>query len=229
MRRNQWDCDTLKSVNWQAQGAAHSNLRERRNFLIKLCHRHLPIGKCLHRRDSKYPPTCPGCCTEIENHDHFIGCNEQSRIKWRTEILTAIRTQLKKTKTNTKLEETIVHVIDRAMAGRPISVHGTFTEALRAQERIGWRSLLQGHWASEWQDAYRTTYNNPTKETPADKTKRKTQMERWQSQLIKTAWTNMIALWTLRNEERHGRDKETREKARHEVLTNELKVLYTAQ
>ena len=52
-------------------------------------------------------------------------------------------------------------------------------------------------------------------------------MERWQSQLIKTAWLNMITLWTLRNEERHGRDKETREKAGHEVLTNELKVLYT--
>ena len=54
-------------------------------------------------------------------------------------------------------------------------------------------------------------------------------MEHWQSQLIKTAWTNMIALWTLRNEERHGQDKETREEARHEVLTNELKVLYTNQ
>ncbi len=52
-------------------------------------------------------------------------------------------------------------------------------------------------------------------------------MERVQSQLIKTAWTNMIALWTLCNEERHGRDKETREKAQHEVLTNKLKVLYT--
>jgi retron-type reverse transcriptase len=36
----------------------------------------------------------------------------------------------------------------------------------------------------------------------------------------------MIALWTLRNVERHGRDKETWEQARQEVLTNKLQILY---
>ena len=39
----------------------------------------------------------------------------------------------------------------------------------------------------------------------------------------------MIALWQIRNDDRHGRDKETREAARHEVLPNELCTLYTYQ
>jgi hypothetical protein len=47
-------------------------------------------------------------------------------------------------------------------------------------------------------------------------------MDRWQTQIIRTIWTSMISLWKLRNDDRHGRDKETKELARHEVLTNEL-------
>jgi hypothetical protein len=230
MRRNLWTSDTLQSVNWKAHGAAHSKLREQRTFLVKLCyHRHLPIEKCLHRRDSKYPATCPGCRNDIEDHDHFIGCTAPSRIKWRTELLTSICTQLTRSKTNTELEETMVNVLDRAIAGLPISVNSTFTRALRAQEKIGWRSMLQGHWASEWQNTYHKIYHKPTEETPADKTKRKTNMERWQSKLITTTWTNMITLWTLPNDERHGRNKERRERARHKVLTNELQILYNNQ
>ena len=37
----------------------------------------------------------------------------------------------------------------------------------------------------------------------------------------------MIALWQIRNDDRHRRDKETREAALHEVLTNEIRTLYT--
>jgi hypothetical protein len=51
-------------------------------------------------------------------------------------------------------------------------------------------------------------------------------MARWQTSLIKVLWTHMIALWKLRNDERHGHDRETRELARHTVLTNELELLY---
>jgi hypothetical protein len=51
-------------------------------------------------------------------------------------------------------------------------------------------------------------------------------MDRWQAQLIQRIWTSIIALWKICNDDRHGRDKETKELARHEVLTNELQHLY---
>ena len=51
-------------------------------------------------------------------------------------------------------------------------------------------------------------------------------MAKWQAHLVRTIWTGMIALWKIRNDDRHGRDAETKEKARHEVLTNELRILY---
>jgi hypothetical protein len=131
------------------------------------------------------------------------------------------------TQTNASLADVLINVLDRAIAGRPISVNGPFTDALRAQERIGWRALLQGYWAQEWQLAFLTTYTPPTVETPKDKAKRHIQMDRWQTRIIRTIWTSMIALWKIRNDDRHGRDAETKETSRHEVLTNELRLFYT--
>jgi hypothetical protein len=227
MKRNNWDRLTFDSISWDAHGASHSYHRAQRVFLIKLCHRHLAIGKKLHRRDSKYPATCPGCNNNtIENHDHFIGCPAPSRIKWRTELLSATRQQLDRTKTDSNFTEAIVNALDRAMAGRPISVGGPFQAALRAQERIGWRSLLQGYWAKEWQKCFQHTYAPPDEESADARQKRLTTMSRWQTSLIKVLWTQMIALWKLRNDERHGIDKDTRELSRHTVLINELELLY---
>jgi hypothetical protein len=51
-------------------------------------------------------------------------------------------------------------------------------------------------------------------------------MSLWQKRMIQTTWTLMISLWKLRNDERHGRDTETREKARREILTNKIELLY---
>jgi hypothetical protein len=76
------------------------------------------------------------------------------------------------------------------------------------------------------EDAYCSTYTTPEEEKADGKSKRLTGMDRWQSHLIQIIWKHMIALWKLRNDECHGRDKETRELARHTVLTNKLKVLY---
>ena len=225
--RNKWTQDTLDEIDWTAHGAAHSHHRSHRCFLVKLCHRHLPTGKTLHRRDNKYPSRCPGCNEAEESHDHFIGCPAPSRITWRVQLLTAMRQLFKMTKTGDSLQALIIDVLDRAMAGRPISVSGPFERALRSQERIGWRAMLHGHWSVEWQTAYNQAYQVPPDETPKDKSKRKISMALWQKRVIVLTWQQMIQLWKLRNDERHGIDTETRESARREVLTNELKVLYT--
>jgi hypothetical protein len=141
-------------------------------------------------------------------------------------LLTKVTTQLKQTRTADNLHETILNAIDRALAGRPISISGPFETALRAQERIGWCSMLQGYWAQEWQAAYCHTSGIPDGETSDEKKKRLTTMARWQTSIIRVIWTSIIALWKIRNDDRHGRDATTKEVARHEVLTNELQILY---
>jgi hypothetical protein len=89
--------------------------------------------------------------------------------------------------------------------------------------------MLQGYWAEEWQQEYCKTYVTPAEETPANKTKQRTTMDRWLASLLKITWTSMISLWKIQNDEQHSRDKETREAACHKVLTNELQLLYINQ
>jgi hypothetical protein len=226
MERNNWHETTLDDIHWDAHEASHNFHRPQRCFLIKLCHRHLPLGQTLHRRDPKYPPTCPGCRTDPETQEHFIQCEAVTRTSWRIKLLAALRRQMETLQTNTNLTEAILNCIDSAMASRAIPAIGPFQDAIEAQSRIGWLNMLRGHWTLEWQKAYEMTYPTPSDEDRKAKNKRKLTMTRWQKKVIQTMWGYMISLWTLRNEERHGWDKESRDRSRREVLHYELEEIY---
>jgi hypothetical protein len=69
--------------------------------------------------------------------------------------------------------------------------------------------MLQGYWSLEWQKAYKNSYQIPTDEDCKTKNKRLLYMARWQKSIIKKVWGAMIMPWKLRNDERHGWDKES--------------------
>lgn len=225
--RNSWTERTLDDIHWDSHGSSHSFHRPQRCFLIKLCHRHLPLGQTLHRRDSKYPSTCPGCREELETQAHFLKCNGDSRIAWRVKLLTELRQQMTKLHTASNLQEAILSCLDNSLAGRTNPTRGSFGTALLAQAHIGWTAMFRGYWSLEWQKAYMRTYPVPDVETRKEKNKRHYQMELWQKKILQQLWRSMIALWTLRNNERHGWDKESRDGARREVLHHELATFYT--
>jgi hypothetical protein len=108
---------------------------------------------------------------DIKSHDHFLGCNSPLRIKWHLELISAVGQQLDMMKTNEDLKDTIINALDCALAGRLISVNRPFSEALPAQELIGWQAMLQGYWASEWQTAFQHMFSPPNKEIPEDKSR----------------------------------------------------------
>jgi hypothetical protein len=51
-------------------------------------------------------------------------------------------------------------------------------------------------------------------------------MAGWQKKIIQTIWGAMIKLWKLRNDKRHGWDKESRDRSQREVLHYELAEIY---
>jgi hypothetical protein len=119
-RNAAWTTNILNDIHWDAHGDSHSHHRSHRCYLVKLCHRHLPLGVKLHRRAIKYSPLCPGCREEPETHHHYIQCPAASRIQWRIGLLTILRQQMIKTSTNGELQDTIINCLDNAMANCPI-------------------------------------------------------------------------------------------------------------
>jgi hypothetical protein len=116
-------------------------------------------------------------------------------------------------KIETNLQEAIVNCINNTLSGRDNKTTGIFRQALKAQARIGWQAMLRGYWTKEWQRAYEKSYHVPEGETKKIKNKRHRDMARWQKKVIQCTWTSMIQLWKLRNNERNGWDKETRDNA----------------
>ncbi len=180
----------------------------------------------LNGRNSKYSLKCPGCREEPETQQHYIQCLAPSRLEWRVKLLAALQIQMEKLGTNMNLQESIAHCIDSALSDRAITVSGPFYKALEAQSKIGWVSMLRGHWSKEWQQAYEQSYQSPSEETRKERNRRHLTMARWQKKIIQSTWGFMSQLWTLRNDERHGIDKATRDSARREVLHKELEELY---
>ena len=224
--RNSWTKQTFDDIHWEAHGAGHSHHRPQRCYLVKMCHRHLPVGETLHRRAAKYSPLCPGCRDEPESQNHYFQCSAISRIKWRIASLSTLRKQMEKTNTDEYLQETILDCIDSAMAGRAVNTQGPFQQALESQERIGWVSMLHGYWTKQWQVEYEKSYDAPPNESRKDKNKRLRHMARWQKKIIQTIWASSIKLWKTRNDERHGWDKESRDSSRRKVLHKELQEIY---
>jgi hypothetical protein len=124
-----WTEQTLDSINWDAHGAGHLYHQPYRCYLVKLCHWHLPIGKLLHRQDTKYSPTCPGCRDATEDQDHYLQCEAPSRIKWRISLITALHKQLAWFKMDGQFQEMILKVIDNTLADRVIPMMGPFQAA----------------------------------------------------------------------------------------------------
>jgi hypothetical protein len=104
---------------------------------------------------------------------------------------------------------------------RVITTNGPFHKALGSQS-----PMLRGYRSQEWQQAYKKTYPIPEAETHKQRNKRQLQTTRWQKKIIQSTWGLMIALWTTRNDERHGRDEESQDSARREVLHKEVEDLY---
>jgi hypothetical protein len=107
-----------------------------------------------------------------------------------------------------------------------VTTLGPFHQALEAQLQIGWEAMLQGYWATAWQSEYEQTYQVPVDETRKNKNKRLQQMTTWQKKVIQSTWTSLIQLWTLRNAEQHGWDKESRDSEKREALHKELEEIY---
>ena len=89
------------------------------------------------------------------------------------------------------------------------------------QNHLGWHQILLGRFSLKWELAQReylesqdiefTRYNHGTQ---------------WQRKLITCIWEAMRQLWTIRNEDRHGKDEETRLACRYRHTQEETKWLY---
>jgi hypothetical protein len=219
-------CD---DVHWAAFRLAINRFRRPDQTRIqKYIHQWLPLNKFLHVQEPTTNPVCPACNSSPETPDHFLRCNHPLRQACRNDLKKALDKFHVTAKTDSHLSHLlwigILHVtnphldIDQEIASFP-SVCKTVAIF---QRDIGWTQLFYGRLTQQWGIAYESTCFQPSGKPPIPP-------DEWIAKVIQLLWDYFLALWKVRNDDRHGRDTESKERLERERLDLKIRALYTQQ
>jgi hypothetical protein len=229
-QKYQFSDATMDSINWGAHGKAMRAMIRKRVHLAKLVHECLPTLHRLNKFDDGRR-TCPGCSVQREDRDHIIRCQAESRRTWRETFLAKIDKYLDAAETYPLLRHLWRQAITTWMDAdgedsvimSPVLYHWELRQLIVQQNAIGWRQVINGRFSQEWariQDDYYARLR-----TQRGSNDRRSGLT-WQKLLITQVWTAWSTLWKLRNEELHGRDTISTERAERQEIKRALKEVY---
>ena len=218
-----WSEATAQDVNWEACRLALGRLCPHKVTLIKHLNHIAPLGWLVHIYDPKYPKSCPCCNHHTETREHLHQCSGPSRPAWREQFINDLVQALEKQNSAADLKQLLVEGLRSVLEGRDpetIQVPDTAAAAavFEAQSAIGWHELLKGRLSQAWahhQQAFLGTFD--LKKNGNARAITVAEMMLW-------GWHN---LWTIRDQERHGRDAQTRAAAFRSQAIRELELLHT--
>ena len=220
-KKYDWSDETFQDIDWETHRRALRKLQKHKVTLIKHVNNYSPVGALISRYDPKYTAECPTCETVVETRQHLYQCHAQRRLEWREQFYRDLQSQAEKSNTSEDLRELLIsgimHVVDPTI---PIDIPETATDIATAQEAIGWSELLKGRLSKKWAAAQQRHLGafNP-----------KENGQKWAADMATVILQGWLNLWASRNEDKHGRDRETRARTRREQAHRELELLYELQ
>ena len=218
-----WDDDTFRDINWEASRVALTRLRHHKTTMHKHINKCTPVGKLVNRYDPKYPAGCPSCDEPIETREHLYQCGSARRQSWRGTFISELRQHLEKSNTGLDIQILLLEGVKAVLEGRTtdtMQVPASVADLAVAQESIGWEEMLKGRFSSRWsrrQQAHMGAFNP------------KANGETWLTSVIQFILEQWFKVWEIRNEDRHGRDQQTKAQLRRDQALRELEQLYTYQ
>jgi hypothetical protein len=157
----------------------------------------------------------------MEDRDHFWNCLAASRQKWRQQCYSTMLKTLQRNNTALPLQELLLEALKALLDNRPlhtIRVPSSMTEVAASQQAICWYHILKGCFSKQWK-AVQDRHLGPK----ATKGKNRST---WMTNVIQTWFTEWLKRWTIRNEDRHGRDQPTKTQAENRQAMRELQQFY---
>ena len=138
---------------------------------------------------------------------HLWQCQSPRREQWRKQFLITLGSKCRSSNTCPVLTSLLLGGIRSVFDDTAFQAEGSAEiEALAAeQDHLGWHQVLLGRFSKKWISA-QSAYLHQREIPPTGFNHGTT----WLCQLIHTIWNELKQLWTLRNEDRHGRDEESK-------------------
>ena len=216
-----WSQDTFDTVDWETNRIARNQLGQARVTLLKHLNDITPVGRRVHRCDPKCPKACPSCEEPEETANHLHLCTSPSRVQWKHQFISDFRKHLEEANTQLDLMELLLEGVKSVLEGRsPDTIHvpeSTMAIAID-QKCIGWENILRGHMCKGWVPAQQSHMGafHPKKNG-----------QTWATGVVRFILKGWLALWKLRNGDRHGTDAQTRHRAAKAQAIREMELLYT--
>jgi ribonuclease HI len=218
--RNGWTVANRESIDWEAHRIAMNRLENHRPTLVKHMHDHLPVGHVVSRYNVKYAKNCPSCDEPDETCHHMMLCNVPKRRSWKLKFAKDLYEFLKKQGTEQTLAELMVDGVSKALQGEALvtAPRLDLQVIVDSQHFIGWEQLLKGRLSKEWALSHKAFLGNKATQKKNDRT--------WVANVAAYLLSKWLELWRLRNEDRHGKDEETRRVALREQTQREVRQMY---
>lgn len=220
-----WSESMVNKINWSAHGQALRKNKSRRSHLVKFIHDILPTTSLQNKYDGGNR-TCPLCNDPLEDKDHILRCRHSTRETWRQNFLNCLSAYCSETQTCPQVSRLLNEVFHHWFNGEEspkIELTQYTSEVhiiLRQQSQIGWRHLFQGRFANAWSEVQRKYHERvfPHQQYAPEK---------WQVGLIRKIWDQWYVLWSLRNQDLHGHDTRSRQKAETLETRRQLQRIYS--
>jgi hypothetical protein len=216
-----WDSSDFESIDWVAHGRALRRQDKHRVSMVKYVHNLLPLGNIVHRNNQKYPESCPSCHNPVEDREHFWACSAPGRITWRENFIDALTKKLDDLRTDPQLAQLLVYKMRLVLARGDTShrlAHDHLRDVSKSQSAIGWDQVLKGRFSVEWAKA-QSTFAKRAHHSHCDG-------REWTTCMADFMLAQWWKLWTLRNEDRHGRDYTSHLQAVNRQALRELEQFY---
>ena len=224
--KNGWDICTFGRVNWEVHGKAVKSFEHKRTHLTKYLHEALPTHHQANTMDGGQRK-CVACATCDETTDHIFRCSATSRQAWKEQWWTKIDRFHAEHSTHPLLRYVFCEAMSQWFQMElpdivsPVTFPADVRSLIQHQNAIGWRQILRGRFAADWQQIQNAYYMKHRR-----KTKFKRTGERWQKQFIATIWESWFELWSIRNGEVHGTTAESRARAQRREINREVNELF---
>jgi hypothetical protein len=220
-----WDKATYWSINWHAfkHSAKKLPINERVK-MMKFTYGWLPIGSKRTAINPESTTHCPSC-NAYETHDHLLRCPNPERAELRENFFAELQKCSEKHHMKSTTTTMIINCLEKWIDTRDkvttmtTAIHSNIPlrAAVLQQNKIGWNHFLRGRISKSFQ-----TMVNDSRDIPLSAY----ESNKWTIWIIRSTWTHVSDIWTLRNKHLHGNTiEETAEIARAKVLQS-IKNLY---
>ena len=184
-----------QKINWNSLTIAFSNLpSNKKKEVLKWTSGFCGTNSTLYIRKQAESAECPGCHYPNETTTHVIQCQAPAATAVWNEAITTLHQWMLSHNASPDLASAIITGLDAWRNNQPPS-HRQYTlpylaAAVDAQNQIGWRGLLHGFTAKEWEHSQHLYLQFKSSKMTG---------KRWIAALIKKLWETIWALWRYRN------------------------------